>query len=113
MLPRALQSLDSLCAGIPLRTQAGTLGFAQPEPGFGHVAHAFEGGLHLGVLAIELFRARARPNVDYGSADDHGPGKEMRNLHQVPGLLERVRTFQSRSEERRVGKECRSRWSPY
>src|SRR5256885_17173839 len=23
------------------------------------------------------------------------------------------RAFQSRSEERRVGKECRSRWSPY
>ena len=24
-----------------------------------------------------------------------------------------VEIFQSRSEERRVGKECRSRWSPY
>ena len=24
-----------------------------------------------------------------------------------------VRAVQSRSEERRVGKECRSRWSPY
>ena len=24
-----------------------------------------------------------------------------------------VRRFRSRSEERRVGKECRSRWSPY
>ena len=27
-------------------------------------------------------------------------------------VRERV-TFQLRSEERRVGKECRSRWSPY
>ena len=26
---------------------------------------------------------------------------------------ERNGTFLSRSEERRVGKECRSRWSPY
>src|SRR5256884_9971617 len=25
----------------------------------------------------------------------------------------RVRVIQTRSEERRVGKECRSRWSPY
>ena len=25
----------------------------------------------------------------------------------------RVRVIVSRSEERRVGKECRSRWSPY
>ena len=24
-----------------------------------------------------------------------------------------IRTFVLRSEERRVGKECRSRWSPY
>ena len=29
-------------------------------------------------------------------------------LHFTPEILER-----SRSEERRVGKECRSRWSPY
>src|SRR5256884_9940319 len=28
-------------------------------------------------------------------------------------LLERQRAFARRSEERRVGKECRSRWSPY
>src|SRR2546430_17353663 len=26
---------------------------------------------------------------------------------------ERLRLMQARSEERRVGKECRSRWSPY
>ena len=25
----------------------------------------------------------------------------------------RIHLFRSRSEERRVGKECRSRWSPY
>ena len=28
-------------------------------------------------------------------------------------LLERIRSIRARSEERRVGKECRSRWSPY
>src|ERR1043166_6320122 len=28
-------------------------------------------------------------------------------------LLERLLNFRVRSEERRVGKECRSRWSPY
>ena len=27
--------------------------------------------------------------------------------------IEGVRVLRSRSEERRVGKECRSRWSPY
>ena len=28
-------------------------------------------------------------------------------------ILKEFRVFQTRSEERRVGKECRSRWSPY
>src|SRR5260221_1328502 len=28
-------------------------------------------------------------------------------------MLRLVRQFETRSEERRVGKECRSRWSPY
>ena len=28
-------------------------------------------------------------------------------------LVEAVKTADVRSEERRVGKECRSRWSPY
>src|SRR2546430_7585500 len=28
-------------------------------------------------------------------------------------LIEMPHTFETRSEERRVGKECRSRWSPY
>src|SRR2546430_16172234 len=35
---------------------------------------------------------------------------------QAPGSVERVEHliwYVARSEERRVGKECRSRWSPY
>ena len=32
---------------------------------------------------------------------------------QQQNLLEHNRLFDDRSEERRVGKECRSRWSPY
>ena len=31
----------------------------------------------------------------------------------APRLLVRTRSTETRSEERRVGKECRSRWSPY
>ena len=34
--------------------------------------------------------------------------------HQACRLMvRRLRRFDVRSEERRVGKECRSRWSPY
>ena len=48
---------------------------------------------------------------------------EMRRIRVVEGLGEHwkrrklnsiiVVAFHARSEERRVGKECRSRWSPY
>ena len=31
----------------------------------------------------------------------------------LPGLKMPVKVVRLRSEERRVGKECRSRWSPY
>src|SRR2546426_12560035 len=39
-------------------------------------------------------------------------GREMRSLAIVAREM-RVRLGDVRSEERRVGKECRSRWSPY
>ena len=32
---------------------------------------------------------------------------------QIPSLTTFVKICEQRSEERRVGKECRSRWSPY
>ena len=31
----------------------------------------------------------------------------------VQGLINNLKKDRKRSEERRVGKECRSRWSPY
>jgi len=44
-------------------------------------------------------------------------GEEHKNLQTVSHLwktfLENGLDRKSRSEERRVGKECRSRWSPY
>ena len=36
----------------------------------------------------------------------------VNNMTRVAGVFF-VKTIYSRSEERRVGKECRSRWSPY
>ena len=32
---------------------------------------------------------------------------------QIQGAMHALRNAERRSEERRVGKECRSRWSPY
>src|SRR2546427_12191993 len=40
-------------------------------------------------------------------------GRQQGTFGMYADLKERARSFESRSEERRVGKECRSRWSPY
>ena len=42
--------------------------------------------------------------------DDHGKGEV---IFQIGDSKPEVKKFEFRSEERRVGKECRSRWSPY
>src|SRR5215475_10967772 len=42
----------------------------------------------------------------------HAPGSRLRRLGTVGQLLPALAPI-ARSEERRVGKECRSRWSPY
>ena len=61
-------------------------------------------GVPLGGLIIKILRFGFwRPNFKVATA-------EVVNFWRAHG----VRTFHDdRSEERRVGKECRSRWSPY
>src|SRR2546429_3615185 len=54
-----------------------------------------------GTLALE------NDNFDVGEST--GPGKYRMNDEAHATLLDKL----TRSEERRVGKECRSRWSPY
>src|SRR3989338_7235113 len=73
----------------------------------------------IGTVEI-LYVARAEPCEE--SADHvevaHGKLHRVRNLvaNQLRGAFGntvRARRTRIRSEERRVGKECRSRWSPY
>src|SRR5256884_3647122 len=47
------------------------------------------------------------PQQILGHGGNDGPGKQVRGQHSEN------HGFGERSEERRVGKECRSRWSPY
>src|SRR2546430_16712344 len=68
-----------------------------------------------------------RRSRDSGTADAGGGMKAITRFFHVVGLSDRGRSFPAifvfagtlvacfmmRSEERRVGKECRSRWSPY
>src|SRR3712207_8058683 len=60
---------------------------------------------------MERLAARGRPPSDWIG---HEPGGSYIAPHmrpRIPFLL--AVAFCIRSEERRVGKECRSRWSPY
>src|SRR2546422_1504835 len=54
---------------------------------------------------------RIRLHVCWGNYD--GPHTSDVPLEAILPLLYRARVGALRSEERRVGKECRSRWSPY
>ena len=56
-------------------------------------------------------------NADGQELDKSSPDKPFAYLHRnkqiVPVLENALEGLALRSEERRVGKECRSRWSPY
>src|ERR1041384_3242851 len=65
-------------------------------------------------LVPAIFAHIPRPGGDHGGA---GPGgRPCHDLALGPTIRAHVESANSprdRSEERRVGKECRSRWSPY
>src|SRR5256885_6772054 len=62
-------------------------------------------GIHAGLISCNCYAARGHS----------GPGRRKawsnERLRELPQIRESRN--ESRSEERRVGKECRSRWSPY
>ena len=75
--------------------------------------------LHDGLKEIPqtLFRAHVRyldNKISYwsGKYSEYNSQSEYANLLYTP-LKSEIENLNDRSEERRVGKECRSRWSPY
>ena len=90
--------------GPELRARAHELDEAGVGVSFGVDARNRAIDLSLQIVRDHLLLAEAqlaRTQVLYGRA----------HLHHV--RTDRKSTTQTRSEERRVGKECRSRWSPY
>src|SRR3984885_14148842 len=70
-------------------------------------------GSTLAVFAI-LLATDAHAQMDGPSpASSAGPGQYAVSLTAVTSLTVPLGALSARSEERRVGKECRSRWSPY
>ena len=63
------------------------------------------------VLAGDLVLVVERGAGDDDAAD--GDRRQRRHRRQRAGAPDFNRDVRERSEERRGGKECRSRWSPY
>src|SRR2546429_4490733 len=99
----------------------------------GHSAHywALPGapdlfsGLHHEAQLSDLLIPGQRIAVQGGGEAALGGQAQLVDVHELAGLLDPaldvvlglqlslLAGHQTRSEERRVGKECRSRWSPY
>src|SRR2546430_16570590 len=67
-----------------------------------------EASIQVREAARELERYRETLDVDAARQDE-----VERRLAAIEELSRKHRVAAPRSEERRVGKECRSRWSPY
>src|SRR6266487_4554845 len=69
----------------------------------------------------EVYNTKAAASTGIGpKVLEHVPGADVMVLEFIAGPTMSAKSLQSprmparmRSEERRVGKECRSRWSPY
>ena len=65
---------------------------------------------------VFLDRAKAMLSYDFGAQEKSipaGQGKTVIWNRFTPLAISTTALTEGRSEERRVGKECRSRWSPY
>ena len=65
------------------------------------------------VDATAEFACAFKPQIAYFAAHNGGEAQLQRLIAHINGAHPDVPVILDRSEERRVGKECRSRWSPY
>ena len=64
-------------------------------------------------LSLEIIKNILNQAVDLGTKNVIFSGGEPLLHSEIYKILEYSHNLDDRSEERRVGKECRSRWSPY
>ena len=72
---------------------------ANVTPEFARVYNIPEGHTSVGFFSAD------NDDIGYLAVDDASKKANIKLIH--------AETYYGRSEERRVGKECRSRWSPY
>ena len=61
-------------------------------------------------MGIQEYAIRQLDNLTVRNTDD---GKKFIDTSRLDRIEMELKDSPYRSEERRVGKECRSRWSPY
>src|SRR5256885_11053624 len=95
---RALQLGGGLVDGAAVLVEQGDLD-----------AHAHRVQAHVGLARLAVAQLHARPARSLGTVKPRLRTLDLRLELAQFGMLHGI----DRSEERRVGKECRSRWSPY
>src|SRR5256885_16163539 len=98
-----------------------------PEPSFAERARTL---LHLGRIGSLSTQSLKQPGFPFGSVMPYGLDAQGRPIFLISTMAMHTQNLRAdprasllvmqndsggdvRSEERRVGKECRSRWSPY
>src|SRR5207302_6364170 len=86
--------------------------FFQAEDGIRdfHVTGVQTCALPIYGIASILMRSRAATTIN--SIPPNTSSRSIEATHHATASAESVAAITTRSEERRVGKECRSRWSP-
>ena len=80
-----------------------TIARRQPSKGMGQGSGSGQGRVRRAALKRPIVETSDNSEEDYDSQDDA--------YYDNPNVDDEIE--EERSEERRVGKECRSRWSPY
>ena len=107
---------------VTMRMKPGVAVLAVDEEGFAHLVETFR--YAVGKTSVEVVQGGTEEGEEAEAAarrelkEELGiEAEEWTDLGLVDAITSQVyspaRIFLARSEERRVGKECRSRWSPY
>ena len=103
---------------LPLAETAGAMGLGQSEVNVGvTVKEEYDSNLFYDRTDpqhdfITLFLPTLAAKYDFGPEGKHNVWANYLGEFAVFGEYDK-QNYGNRSEERRVGKECRSRWSPY
>src|ERR1051325_6275047 len=106
--------IEGVRACLSVGTAENEVGLMTNDKGFkllqvsGHVAFG-DGNLHFGIIIPDVSGECSR----FGLAERGVAEFMAKNIVCFQALTGAVYDQETRSEERRVGKECRSRWSPY